>query len=266
MDLVGDIGGTNTRLALAAGGTLIEETWASYSNADFDSPDAIIAAYLQGRPAISRLCIAAAGPVTGHRLKLTNYPWELERLRLTALTGGAQVTLVNDLQGQGHGLGAVDGATHRHLAGPPAGTQGRALVVNIGTGLNAAAVHRVGGRSFVPPSEAGHIYLYPAQQIVAEDHASGRAMAAGRSIDNLQSALAVFLHDIAHVHLPTEGIFLTGGLAQAMADRLDWAFVHNEMCGRGPYRDLLGAIPLFLVTDDRIALRGAAKVAAGLIA
>lgn len=260
MDLVGDIGGTHTRLCLAAGGALIEESWKRYTNAEFHSAEALIGAYLQDAPLVSHLCLAAAGPVVGHSLALTNHPWVLERMRLTALTEGAQVTLVNDMQGQGHGLQAVAPDALRHLAGPRAGVENRALVVNIGTGLNAAVVHRVDGRTFVPPSEAGHIYLDGA--VLAEDRASGRALTSGVSEHDLTKALARFVHDLAHVHLPTNGIFLTGGVAQVLAGRLDWAGLHMAMQGQGPYRDLLARLPIHLVTDDRITLRGAARIAA----
>ncbi len=266
MDLVGDIGGTHTRLALARDGLLVDDTWASFTNADFPDPESLIATFLQGAPVIRRLCIAAAGPVAGQSLTLTNYPWVLERMRLAALTGGAQVTLVNDMQGQGHGLCAVQ-KPHRHLAGPAQMQSDRALIINIGTGLNAAVVHDFDGRTFVPPSEAGHMYLGGEKNaVLAEDQASGRALAAGKSQSDLAAALALFLHDVALVHLPDSGIYLTGGVAQALSGRIDWAALHHAMVGHGPYQTQLSAMGLFLVTDDRIALRGTARIAAGMTA
>jgi len=91
---------------------------------------------------------------------MTNLAWQVSRDAVSALTGGGKVLFLNDLQAQGHALDALDPGHVRPLLRAPGVPDSRTrLVVGIGTGFNAAPVHRSAQGLFVPPSECGHVHL-----------------------------------------------------------------------------------------------------------
>ena len=163
--LVADIGGTNTRLALARGGRVQQDTIRRFSNADFDGPQAVIAAALAawGTPPPEAGIIAIAGVVEGGpggRAHATNLAWELDAHRLAHDTGIARIWLMNDLQAHGYALSGLPGHSFTPiLPGRPADPDASRLVIGIGTGFNACPIHRVCGHDFVPPAEYGHADL-----------------------------------------------------------------------------------------------------------
>ncbi|WP_425039068.1 glucokinase [Primorskyibacter sp. S187A] len=159
--LVIDIGGTNTRVALAQGTALQSETIKRYRNATMPGLGAVIADYLaQSGARPDAACAAGAGPVRDGVLRLTNLDWAVDRETLSS-TGAQAVSILNDLQAQGHALDALpDGALTTLIAGKePASAQAAKLVVNVGTGMNVAPVYRLKGQTLVPPAEAGHVAL-----------------------------------------------------------------------------------------------------------
>jgi glucokinase len=206
--------------------------------------------------------------------------------------GDVPVLLFNDMVGQGHGLAQVPQDALRPLAGP-AQADGTRLVVNIGTGLNACPVHQAGGGTFVPVAEAGNVTLPQVDaplralacalggEVVAEDVISGRglpvlaAQLAGRDgcsaaealglaevRDAVFVALAAYLRDMVLTHMATGGVYLTGSVSAALADRLDWQELHRAMIGQRAYTDVLARVPVVLVRDPLVTLRGAAQLAA----
>ena len=169
--LVADIGGTNTRVALAEGSRLRPESVARFRNADYSDLGAVLSAYLAGADhradlgaalgsrRIEAACAAAAGPVRDGVAHLTNLDWQIDGDLLRRVTGATQVEILNDLQAQGHALGHIDPQYLRPvLAGPQAAGASK-LVVGVGTGFNAAPVHDMGRIRLVPPSESGHVNL-----------------------------------------------------------------------------------------------------------
>ncbi len=163
LSLVADIGGTNTRLALARGTELLPETIARCANRDQADLPSLIGAYLerQGRPGCDGACIALAGPVHDGVGALTNLDWRIDLETLARTTGAGQVAIVNDLQAQGHALDHLDPASVNCLLGARAEAPGARtrLVIGIGTGFNQAVVHDCAGTRLVPPSETGQSAL-----------------------------------------------------------------------------------------------------------
>jgi len=160
--LVADIGGTNTRVALAEAGRLLPGTARRYRNAAFAGLEPVLRRYMEevgcGTPVAAG--IAMAGPVHDGRGKLTNLDWTLDTEVLAAATGARTVALLNDLQAQGHALGHLPGSSLKViLPGPPPNLRAAQLVVGLGTGFNAAPVFNTAAGRFVPPSEAGHAAL-----------------------------------------------------------------------------------------------------------
>ena len=162
--LVADVGGTNTRVALAEGKALHPGTVTRYPNDNHGSLAEVLDLYCRdtgARP--NAASVAVAGPVRDGHGRLTNRDWEIDRASLARATGATRLAVLNDLQAQGHALAhlGVD-ALQQVLPGQPASPQAARLVIGVGTGMNAAPVYRLGERTLVPPAEAGHMSL-PAQ-------------------------------------------------------------------------------------------------------
>lgn len=160
--LVADIGGTNTRVALADAGVLRQGSIRKYPNAGRASLTEILRQYLAETATTdcAGICVAAAGPVRDGVARMTNLDWEITAADLASVAGTGQVAILNDMQAQGHALLSLD---PRHLRvlmpGRPAPAGSAQLVVGAGTGFNAAPVHHLPGGTFVAPSECGHIHL-----------------------------------------------------------------------------------------------------------
>ncbi|MCK0148407.1 glucokinase [Marivita sp. S6314] len=162
--LVADLGGTNTRVALTDGDIVRTDSIKRFRNADHADLPAVLRAYMAEQTVIpDAACVAMAGPVRDGVGELTNLNWLVEREAVAAATGATTVAVLNDLQAQGHALDRLTpDVLTTILPGQSAGTHAARLVVGVGTGMNAAAVYRLGDRTLVPPSEAGHVSL-PAQ-------------------------------------------------------------------------------------------------------
>ena len=164
LSLVADIGGTNTRCALADGRKVLQDTVRRYSNADFPQLETVLKTYLadQGGVCPTAACVAVAGPVRDGAATMTNLDWTVDRDTLMRATQAKTVAILNDLQAQGHAIGDLDNSSIKQIvAGPktPPNEKAVRLVVGVGTGFNAAPVYETSGGRFVPPSEAGHANL-----------------------------------------------------------------------------------------------------------
>ncbi len=158
--LVADIGGTNTRIALAHGISLVPDTVRRYPNSDFSSLQDVIARYIQdeGGVAVCAVCVAVAGPVDGAQASLTNLDWSIDAATLTSSTNADTVAILNDLQAQGYALGHLPKENIATvMSGAASSATATQLVVGIGTGFNAAPVFETPKGRFVAPSESGHM-------------------------------------------------------------------------------------------------------------
>ncbi|ARO14778.1 glucokinase [Ketogulonicigenium robustum] len=161
LSLVADIGGTNTRLALASAGRVQHDTVRRFANEGRQLPDILqeyLAAVLpDGRP--TRACLALAGPIDGDTGAMTNLSWTIRAPEIAAFTSAGRCLLINDLQAQGHALAGLDSADLTAIIDVTPTKNGARLVIGMGTGMNAAAVFPTAQGAFVPPAEAGHVNL-----------------------------------------------------------------------------------------------------------
>ena len=174
--LVADIGGTNTRVALADGDKVRAESIRRYANAGFANLEAVLTRYLaeSGAPKVSGVCVAAEGPVRDGVASMTNLDWTITGAGLTAATGAAKTAILNDLQAQGHALGRIAPQHLREVIAGPSKPGAAMLVVGLGTGMNAAPVHETPWGRVVAASECGHISM-PVR--TDEDHRLSRFVA-----------------------------------------------------------------------------------------
>lgn len=163
LSLVADVGGTNTRVALARDGGIDRGSIRRFANAGAPGLGAILEGYLAeaGKPAIDGACVAVAGPVEGGEARLTNLDWSIGRDGIAAATGARRIAVINDLQAQGHALGHIAADCLRPVIRPAAAQHAETpqLVIGVGTGFNAAVVHDGPAGRLVTASECGHATL-----------------------------------------------------------------------------------------------------------
>lgn len=159
--LLADIGGTNTRVALADGRVVRRASAVSFRNADHPGLESVLTAYLaqQGLAGVDGACVAVAGPVQDGVAEMTNLAWVIDAGQLTRATGAGQTAILNDLQAQGQALGQIAPDHLRRVMEGPSRPGSSMLVVGLGTGVNAAPVHNTPWGRVVPPSECGHVNM-----------------------------------------------------------------------------------------------------------
>jgi glucokinase len=160
--LVADIGGTNTRVALADGKNVLDATIRRYQNSEFPGLESVLQRYVQDEGGIdtAAACVAVAGPVRDGKATMTNLDWTIDKVTLARATGAETVAILNDLQAQGHAIGHIDPKNIRQiLQGTESGANAAKLVIGVGTGFNAAPVFDTEAGRLVTPSESGHANL-----------------------------------------------------------------------------------------------------------
>ncbi len=162
LSLVADVGGTNTRVALARGPVVDPATVRRFANAGAAGLHEVLARYLdmQGNPDCDAACAAVAGPVRDGHARLTNIDWSIDRDMLARAARAETAAVLNDLQAQGHALGHhAPGSVTTVVEGADAGPHSAQLVIGVGTGFNASPVYNTESGRYVPPGEAGHATL-----------------------------------------------------------------------------------------------------------
>jgi glucokinase len=161
--IVADVGGTNTRVALARGRVIEKKSIRRYSNAEFSGLGEVLRQYLDGMPGSGSLrgaCAAIAGPVHDGAGHLTNLDWMVDRQVIQSSTGAATISVLNDLQAQGHAIGHLEPGTSTVVReGDSSNGHAAKLVIGVGTGFNVAPVYDTPDGRYVPPAEAGHVSL-----------------------------------------------------------------------------------------------------------
>lgn len=170
--LVGDVGGTNARFAIAhmVNGRPTLEHHDSF-------PAETYPTFLEGVKAFIDGCevkptggvIAVAGPVTDGEIDLTNSPWRVSEAELQTL-GLNPVRLINDFEALAWGAPVVPDAELASLGGPETGDDDAAIaVLGPGTGFGVSALARDGrGGEIAMPSEGGHACFAPGDPIEDE--------------------------------------------------------------------------------------------------
>jgi glucokinase len=166
--LVGDIGGTNCRLALYRGNEKVFER--IYPSAAHPGLEAAVEKFLEeARKALGpetrpqRAAFGVAGPVENDTSKVTNLPWFIEARKLEQRLKIQRVALLNDFQAAALGVTVLGDEHLVPLGGGPRNPTGPCVVAGAGTGLGEAFLVWSPGenRYQVIPSEGGHVDFTP---------------------------------------------------------------------------------------------------------
>lgn len=168
--LVGDIGGTNVRLAVAdlAGPTISAPK--SLSRTGHPTFEGVVDKYLaeSGGPVPDAIVVAVAGPIKDGKVKLTNGQWVLSEDALRA-KGFANARLINDYAALAYAVEHLSGDDLANIGGDQPGIPGETVgVVGAGTGLGVSALVRDAFSSSVMVTEGGHIAFAPVDEIEFE--------------------------------------------------------------------------------------------------
>lgn len=165
--LLGDIGGTNARFALADPASDTPRLLESHtlSNADFASLQHAIEHYLDKvgvRPRVA--AIAVACPVDEDEIRLTNRAWSFSRRELAASLGLDRLHMLNDFGAVAWAIPGLqrDDLVTLHEAHSLPSAHGPVTVLGPGTGLGVALLH--GDRDHgwrVIETEGGHVSFAP---------------------------------------------------------------------------------------------------------
>ena len=162
MILAGDIGGTNTRLALFDGDPRAPLALEIYPSGAHSSLEEMLSAFLAVHPAAPEAAaFGIAGPVRDGRVQVTNLAWPVDAAMLGMTLGLDQVLLFNDLEASAWGLGALDEDDFHVLNDGRRGAVGNAAVCSTGTGLGEAGLYWDGRRYHPFACEGGHTDFAP---------------------------------------------------------------------------------------------------------
>jgi glucokinase len=198
--LIGDIGGTNARFALAGSKQPGFSKELVLHCADYASADAAIRHYLKevGSNKPDVICLAAAGPIIGQRVRFTNNPWHIAAAELQGLFGISKVRLLNDFEAIAYSIPFLDKDDCMPFGLPehgPLGTGDYTVgILGPGTGLGAVGLRKTADVLVPIASEAGHAGFAPESQVQIDmltelreryDRVSAERFVSGPGIENI---------------------------------------------------------------------------------
>jgi glucokinase len=164
--VVGDIGGTHARFAIAelGAGRPTIGTMKRYRTREYDGLDAAWRRFAGeiGEPLPRSAALAVATPIEGDELRFMNSDWRIPRFTIAEELGLDRLTLLNDFGAVAHAVSILGEGELEPICGPGAlPEQGVVSVIGPGTGLGVAMLSRRGGRVEVIETEASHIGFAP---------------------------------------------------------------------------------------------------------
>ena len=215
--LVGDVGGTNARFAIAhmLDGKPVLEHHESFPAERYPTFREGVKAFIDGcevKPTSG--VIAVAGPVTDGAIDLTNSPWRVSEAELETL-GLKPARLINDFEALAWGAPVVPEDQLASLGGPAEGDPEAAVaVLGPGTGFGVSALVRDRhGDEMALPSEGGHACFAPGDAVEDEilrilrrryDRVSIERLICGPGLLNMHRALAEIEGRETHIDDPAE--------------------------------------------------------------
>jgi glucokinase len=201
MILAGDIGGTNARLAYfqSTNGTLRLVSERVFPSREHKELGEIVVKFLQGSDTHPQVaCFGIAGPVRHGRVETSNLPWVVEQSRLAQQIQLPATLLINDLEANAWGIGALTEKDIVALNRVPGDRIGNQAVIAAGTGLGEAGLFWDGSRRRVFASEGGHTDFAPQDDLQIEllrflqkrfDHVSYERILSGPGLVNVYEFL-----------------------------------------------------------------------------
>jgi glucokinase len=202
--LIGDIGGTNARFALAypdQAGFFGELTLPC---ADYETAEQGITTFLERRE-IERpdvICLAAAGPVMDGHVSIVNNHWVIDVSELQHRFGSPDVRLLNDFEAIAYSIPLLASTEILSIGVVPSELQGKTdftlAVMGPGTGLGIGGLLGRAGKIHPVVGEGGHVGFAPEspmqQKVLRQlrrefERVSNERLISGPGLENIYRAL-----------------------------------------------------------------------------
>lgn len=294
--LCGDIGGTNTRLAVWDGALAVVRYFPGSAHATVQGPLSAWLAESGVRP--DAACLAVAGPVTDDRCVATNLPWIVDGEELSR-EYGFPFHVVNDFAAAARGTTLLKPTDVVQLGGESPVPAAPVAVLGAGTGLGEALL--VGNA--VVAGEGGHAEFGPSTEREArlaawligrfgraswEHVLSGRGLvnllqfccfevgrsppawvgepdAPARVVDSEPEVVAWFAElygseagNMALRVIARGGVYLAGGIAPRIVNVLEQGGFRRRFEAKGAVGAAIRDIPAYVITHPHLGLLGAA--------
>ena len=299
--LAADIGATHSRLAWVDGETRRLGHYRNAEFSDlYQVIERFLHEQGLARAGMDRMVLALPGAADPERVRLTNIDWQVERATLQARFDVARVRLLNDFQAAAVGAlhaprprvlqrGRVQDANRC------------AVVTGVGTGLGLAWCADTEACGLPQATEGGHADFAPAEAdeyalhaalTERHGHVSWERVLSGPGLGALYAhfhgedpgpaevqrraeagepaargvlrrfvrLLARYAGNLALQFNPGAGVYLCGGVVAHLADWIAQGFA-GAFSDKGRMRTLLQTVPVYLVDDPDVGLRGAIRIA-----
>jgi glucokinase len=200
MDLIADIGATNSRFALLddKGKPLAAE---EFHNADFTGFAQVLEAYLDHRRETDRprqAALAIAAPIVSDRVTMVNIQWEFSQNELKRRFGLSRLVVVNDLAAVAWGLPDTKIPDVQLIGRGEPVARAPLAVLGPGSGLGVATIVASSDTWAVASGEGGHVTMAAADEEEAAvlrmlrerfGHCSAERLLSGPGLVNLYETL-----------------------------------------------------------------------------
>jgi len=210
MILAGDIGGTNTRLAVFDGtaGQPVSVALEVFPSRIHKGPEEILQKFLERHHyPIEAAAFGIAGAIRNGRVETPNLPWSVDSCSVADSMGLKQISLLNDLEANAHGIAVLGADDLTTLAEGTPSASGNRVLISAGTGLGEAGL-LVEGANYRPyHSEGGHGDFAPRNETEIEllrylmkkfEHVSYERVLSGPGLYNVYQ----FLRDTGRAEEP----------------------------------------------------------------
>ncbi len=201
MDLIADIGATNSRCALLddRGRMLAAEV---FRNVDFTGVEGLLSIYLDHRRASDRprrAALAIAAPIVGDEVRMTNIDWRFSQLQLRDRFSLSRLMVVNDFSAVAWALPDISANHRQQIGGGTEISRSTLAALGPGSGLGVASLVPTADTWALASGEGGHVSLAAANE--EEDsvitllrqqfgHCSAERVLSGPGLVNLHAALS----------------------------------------------------------------------------
>ncbi|WP_130830939.1 glucokinase [[Erwinia] mediterraneensis] len=197
--LVGDVGGTNARLALCEveSGNISQAK--TFSTSEHSGLEAVIRHYLDElQLEVRDGCIAIACPITEDWVEMTNHDWAFSTRELKANLGFEHLEIINDFTAVSMAIPMLTENDVIQFGGKAAIKDKPIAIYGAGTGLGVSHLVHVDKRWISLPGEGGHVDFAPNSEeedqilevLRAElGHVSAERVLSGAGLVNLYRAI-----------------------------------------------------------------------------
>jgi len=306
--LAGDIGATNSRLAIyghrAGRIELIRQK--TYLSSEHDCLTQVLESFLEGeREDVEAACLGLPAPIhSGVVFPLTNLSWKVDREEVHQAVGTDRVVLINDVEASAAGIPGLSPDDLDCFQTGQVDPLGNRVIMSVGTGLGVSALTPT-DHTFA--TEAGHASFTPRRDPdfdlqeklqIEFGHVSWERVTSGsalpwihallateprpsldgpeivrraltdptcrRAVETFRRYIGAAAGDVALTLMASGGLYLRGGVATTVLGKENTDDFLEAFRDKGRMRPLLERIPVFMVNECNLALRGAAQTAIAL--